>query len=107
MNTIWPKVAKELLFRAKYGGFHGSEVRALILQLYPNSGASLDSADTLLREMVEEGKLKNHVRATPSTSQAAFAGLGMTKQGYRDSGWAAGLREHFYYELAETCAGPR
>lgn len=96
-NHIWPKVAKELIFRSKHGGFHGSEVRDLILQLYSNSGGSLCSADTLLYEMVEEGNLKHFDKPTPSPSQAAFAGLGLTKKGYKSLEWSAGIREHFYY----------
>ena len=97
-NSVWPIVAQDLIFRAKHGGFHGSEVRDIILRNYPKSGTILDSADSLLKEMVENGDIKPYSKATPSISQRAFAGL--FYKDYSSTGWAAGTREHFYYETS-------
>lgn len=100
-DILWPRVRDELLFRAKYGGFHGSEVRDVILREYPNAGASLDRADTLLRELEESGDLERHEKPTPTPTQAAINGLAYSRQGYKDMvgrGMLTGLREHFFYE---------
>lgn len=96
-EKTFSKVWEVLVFKALYGGFHGSEVRDLMLEHYPNCGALLDTADTLLKEMVEDEILEHFSKPTPTTSQIAFAGLFYSKDGYRQTGWAAGTREHFFY----------
>lgn len=103
-DTIWPKVRDELVdICIQTGAFHGSILRDLVLHHYPNSGASLDSADIFLLECVEDGYfdlLNSSPRPTPL--QAALAGLAYTNKGYQQTSWAAGTREHFAYCLAGT-----
>lgn len=104
-DLLWPKVRDELLFRARYGGFHGSEVRDLIMQKYPGAGASLDRACAILAELEASGRLRRASKPTPTPVQAALNGLALSIRGYRElvaCGYLGGLREQFFYDQGKA-----
>lgn len=81
-----------------FGEFHGSVVRNLFIEYAAGRFCVDDHAEKLLQELVEEGVVEVLQRA-PTTSQAAFAGLTYSQEGYRKTSWGPGTIEHYYYRL--------
>jgi hypothetical protein len=94
-RRLYPTVEAQVL---ALDTFHGSYVRDLFIEFAAGRFSVDDRADRLIQELVEEGAVET-LEKCPTHSQAAFAGLQYSQNGYDRTGWAAGTREHFRYRV--------
>lgn len=76
-------------------GAHGTRLIDYLVWTYPGNGAATDSADGLLRDLVDMGAVVP-ARWSPTTSQRAF--MGLVYPGGLQQGFEAGKRACWWYE---------